>query len=107
VQKNWREYDYSYRPSETRGEIVAYAESRKSGEQESRNRREGIGRGSEKVIEGNKWNSEWWAVEPDVGRVANGIPNRMDRLKCLGNAVVPQQVYPILAAIAELEIGGL
>jgi DNA (cytosine-5)-methyltransferase 1 len=42
---------------------------------------------------------EWWSIEPDVGRVAYGIPSRVDRLKCLGNAVVPQQVYPILAAI--------
>ena len=32
----------------------------------------------------------WWTVEPDVGRVAHGIPNRVDRLRCLGNAVVPQ-----------------
>ena len=32
----------------------------------------------------------WWATEPDVGRVANGVPNRVDRLKGLGNAVVPQ-----------------
>ena len=32
----------------------------------------------------------WWATEPDVGRVAHGIPNRVDRLKQLGNAVVPQ-----------------
>jgi DNA (cytosine-5)-methyltransferase 1 len=31
-----------------------------------------------------------WAVEPDVGRVANGVPKRVDRLRCLGNAVVPQ-----------------
>jgi DNA (cytosine-5)-methyltransferase 1 len=31
-----------------------------------------------------------WATEPNVGRVANGIPARMDRLKGLGNAVVPQ-----------------
>ncbi len=31
-----------------------------------------------------------WLPEPDVGRVANGIPRRVDRLKCLGNAVVPQ-----------------
>ena len=45
----------------------------------------------------------WWPAEPDVGRVANGIPNRVDRLKCLGNAVVPQQFYPIFRAIAELE----
>ena len=44
--------------------------------------------------------SDWWATEPDVGRVAHGIPNRVDRLKCLGNAVVPQQFYPIFKAIA-------
>lgn len=31
-----------------------------------------------------------WKTEPSVGRVANGIPNRVDRLKSLGNAVVPQ-----------------
>lgn len=31
-----------------------------------------------------------WAAEPDVGRVANGIPRRVDRLRGLGNAVVPQ-----------------
>jgi len=31
-----------------------------------------------------------WLPEPNVGRVANGIPNRVDRLKALGNAVVPQ-----------------
>lgn len=34
--------------------------------------------------------SNWWQVEPDVGRVADGIPNRVDRLRGLGNAVVPQ-----------------
>ena len=32
----------------------------------------------------------WWATEPAVGRVAHGIPNRVDRLRNLGNAVVPQ-----------------
>jgi DNA (cytosine-5)-methyltransferase 1 len=32
----------------------------------------------------------WWATEPDVGRVAHGIPSRVDRLKCLGNSIVPQ-----------------
>ena len=44
-----------------------------------------------------------WAVEPNVGRVAHGIPDRVDRLKCLGNAVVPQQFYPIFKAIYEVE----
>jgi len=36
-----------------------------------------------------------WAVEPDVGRVAHGVPKRVDRLKQLGNAVVPQIPYLI------------
>mgnify|MGYP001056733057 CR=1 FL=1 len=42
-----------------------------------------------------------WAAEPDVGRVAHGVPARVDRLKCLGNAVVPQQAYPIFKALME------
>jgi len=46
----------------------------------------------------------WWSIEPDVGRVANGIPFRVDRLRCLGNAVVPQQFYPVFRAIADIEI---
>ena len=32
----------------------------------------------------------FWSVEPNVGRVANGVPKRVDRIKQLGNAVVPQ-----------------
>jgi DNA (cytosine-5)-methyltransferase 1 len=31
-----------------------------------------------------------WSVEPDICRVAHGIPARVDRLRGLGNAVVPQ-----------------
>lgn len=48
---------------------------------------------------------EWWPAEPNVGRVANGVPSRVDRLKCLGNAVVPQQFYPIFQTIADIERG--
>jgi DNA (cytosine-5)-methyltransferase 1 len=36
--------------------------------------------------------SSWWESEPDVGRVVNGLPHRVDRIKCLGNSVVPLQV---------------
>lgn len=46
-------------------------------------------------------NGRCWAAEPDVGRVAHGIPHRVDRIKCLGNAVVPQQAYPIFKALRE------
>ncbi|MBU1081633.1 MAG: DNA (cytosine-5-)-methyltransferase [Spirochaetes bacterium] len=40
---------------------------------------------------------EWWATEPDVGRVAHGVPSRVDRLKCLGNSIVPQIAELIFA----------
>lgn len=45
--------------------------------------------------------SGWWASEPELGRVANGIPNRVHRLKGLGNAQVPLQ-----AAAAWKLLGG-
>lgn len=34
--------------------------------------------------------SGWWEIGPSVFRVANGLPRRVDRLKAIGNAVVPQ-----------------
>ena len=46
----------------------------------------------------------YWNAEPDVCRVANGIPNRVDRLKGLGNAIVPQVAYEIMKRIKEQEI---
>jgi DNA (cytosine-5)-methyltransferase 1 len=45
-----------------------------------------------------------WSSEPDVGRVANGVPYRVDRLGCLGNAVVPQIPEIIGRAILAAEM---
>ena len=47
-----------------------------------------------------------WDIEPNVGRVANGIPSRSHRLKCLGNAVVPPIPQLIGEAIKEAEMRG-
>lgn len=45
-----------------------------------------------------------WLDEPaGIPRVRTGVKDRVGRLKCLGNAVVPQQFYPIFRAIAEIE----
>ena len=44
----------------------------------------------------------WWAAEPAVGRVAHGVPRRVDRLKALGNAVVPQVAEWIGRRIMEI-----
>jgi DNA (cytosine-5)-methyltransferase 1 len=40
-------------------------------------------------------NPRWWETEPDVGRVADGVAARVDRLKATGNGQVP-----LCAAIA-------
>ena len=47
--------------------------------------------------------SSWWGAEPDVGRVAHGVPRRVDRLRALGNAVVPQIPELIGRAIMRAE----
>ena len=44
-----------------------------------------------------------WATEPDVGRVVDGVPARVDRLRALGNAVVPQVAEFIGRRIMALE----
>lgn len=49
--------------------------------------------------------SRWGKDKPSVDRVANGIPSQMDRLGCLGNAVIPQIPELIGRAIMEVENG--
>jgi DNA (cytosine-5)-methyltransferase 1 len=45
----------------------------------------------------------YWEVEPRVGRVVDGIPRRVDRIKGLGNAIVPQIAHRIGNTIKEYE----
>ena len=48
---------------------------------------------------------EWWSHQPNLGRVVYGVPNRVDKLRGLGNAVVPQVAEYIgrLVMAAELQ----
>ena len=46
--------------------------------------------------------NSWWSVEPDVGRVAHGVPGRVHRLKALGNSIVPQIAREIGLAIKKV-----
>jgi len=52
----------------------------------------------EKQTSGNSW----WSVEPNVGRVAHGVPGRVHRLKGLGNSIVPQIAKEIGLAIKKV-----
>ena len=47
--------------------------------------------------------STWWHTEPDVGRVAHGVPGRVYRLKGLGNSIIPQIAEEIGRAIIKAE----
>jgi DNA (cytosine-5)-methyltransferase 1 len=47
------------------------------------------------LCEGERLGSTYWEAEPDVDRVVDGLPNRVDRIRSLGNAVVPQLVQRI------------
>jgi DNA (cytosine-5)-methyltransferase 1 len=52
-------------------------------------------------MEPDWWTSEW----PGTPRIATGVKNRIDRLRCLGNSVVP--MIPQLLGEAILRAKGL
>lgn len=63
--------------------------------------RTGTFRPTAKLFDDIDWKKR--ARESGFLRGNDGIPYRMDRIKALGNAVVPQQIYPILAAIKKID----
>ena len=71
---------------------VAYSEGSASGSTQPYDLRARIWQTTKlrKSDSATRTNSNWWETEPDVGRVADGVSNRVDRLRGLGNAVVPQ-----------------
>lgn len=79
------------RPEEARKGESNAADGSRVGGQDVANA--GCGNGQRKGTEKRGGSlSAWWESEPDVGRVAYGVPDRVDRLKGLGNAVVPKIV---------------
>ena len=87
------------------GEDVAYPNDERP--QGWLHRREGAGWQSELGHAGRSGSAHGqsgenqWTVEPDVGRVAHGVSKRVDRIRGLGNAIVPQIAKQIGLAIKE------
>ena len=65
--------------------ILAHAKCNKGRKQCRRSSRQS------RESKADNMDSAWWSAEPNVGRVDNGTPFRMDRIKALGNGVVPAQ----------------
>jgi len=55
-----------------------------------RQRGEGANGSAAQCSDDARRQTHFWKPEPPVGRVAHGIPRRVDRLRGLGNAIVPQ-----------------
>ena len=72
--------------------IVAYPSGRYGRDQEPYGLRSVFGQAPEprEPARHGRPDDHWWETEPDVDRVAHGVPARVDRLRGLGNAVVPQ-----------------
>jgi DNA (cytosine-5)-methyltransferase 1 len=87
--------------------VVAYADS-KSGWETSQKvsaiRKEW---GTREDVGGSSWRpiprADWNISGPPISRIIDGISDRLDRSKALGNAVSPNQIYPILAAIKQID----
>jgi len=64
----------------------------------------GVKSGSESFRVFTEDRQKQWEVEPNVGRVADGVPARVDRLRSLGNSIVPQIATWIGERIVEAEL---
>ena len=81
-QRNGNEINREYSETETQEEL-------------------GVGSSISRTQGGSPWEG-WWDIEPDVGRVAHGVPVRAHRLKGLGNSLVPTIPFHIGTIILEV-----
>lgn len=87
-------------------QVVADTEGEQGSSENHRGEQGGFGEPQQRQPRGGSgWTlrESHWASEPNVGRVADGVPNRAYRIKGLGNAVVPQIPQVIGETIRQYE----
>lgn len=81
---DWRQFD-----SKKNGEMADTCDKRLQGHRNSRINDQSIKQTRFPWIGSDGGSSDWWQTEPNVGRVADGVASRVDRLKAIGNGQVP------------------
>ena len=85
--------------------ILANCKSKQSSSNYNAQKQEQTGESKQIKLRGScRWEmrQQNWSTEPDVGRVAHGIPNQVAKLRGLGNAIVPQVAAEIIRCIVEV-----
>jgi DNA (cytosine-5)-methyltransferase 1 len=86
--------------AQTKGEDLANADSAQPQRGRVSSRIHAQHTDTDRRSDSSRWEAtQFWLPEPDVGRVAHGVSRRVDRLKSLGNSIVPQVAAQILHAI--------
>jgi len=83
--------------------VIAYSKGIKLRRRDGNNRQE---RGTQNCFFRNSktlWQIPWIEVAAEFCRVDDGVSNRVDRLKSLGNAIIPQIVAEIMRGIRMIE----
>lgn len=82
--------------------FVAYSESQRWGDgNDSQLQRQGTGEIDAPTVPsciGRKLGAGWWAREPDMGRLAHGVLNKVDKIRAYGNAIVPHVAAEFIKA---------
>ena len=103
----YEEVQSGWQTSDTSSEGSTDVANTKSSNRHDNEAVAGNGESSTQEVFGNgssiRGESSWWHTEPDVGRVAHGVPGRVYRLKGLGNSIVPKIAEEIGRAIIKAE----
>ena len=112
LQQEWSEHEVGRWSGDSGKESKPMAHAHNEGLQRWSQTRDSASEGEITIEQSSRFGEScrgrYWPAEPTIPRMAHGVPNRVDRVKALGNAVVPQLIQAIgeLVLAADKEIYG-